>query len=64
MTSRKRTIGGIVLVALSTVWLLRGLIYSLTLTGPELGGAVFGMVIAAMLLTVGIVLLVRRRQPS
>jgi hypothetical protein len=62
-----KVLGGIVLIVLAGIWLLRGILTVLVTTGPTQGGAVTGVVLAGLLLTVGITVLRRglaRREPS
>jgi hypothetical protein len=62
-----KVLGGIVLIVLAGIWLLRGILTVLVTTGPTQGGAVTGVIFAALLLTVGISVLRRglaRREPS
>lgn len=54
-----KVIGGIVLIVLAGIWLLRGILYVLVTTGPTQGGAVVGVILAALLLTAGITVLRR-----
>jgi hypothetical protein len=50
-----KVLGGIVLIVLAGIWLLRGILTVLVTTGPTQGGAVTGVVLAGLLLTVGII---------
>lgn len=61
-------IGGIVLIVLAALWLLRGIPFVLTANDPlTTGGGIAGLILGALVLTAGIVLLKRgmaRREPS